>query len=253
MKIAFISDLHSNLEASISVLNDINSKGIENVYCLGDLVGYGPNPNEVVQLIRERNITSIMGNYDDAVAYDKTSCGCSYNPGRENRVGDDSLNWTITNLSNSNKQFLRSLPKALTLKIEELNILMVHGSPKNPLFEYLKPDMNNNDLKEALNNVSADVIVCGHTHKIMGKHLANKSILNPGSVGRTKDGKPLATYLILDVNDGVFSYEFVKLEYNVKKTIEKIFKSGLPIELAVVLALGSTFDMGNDDINFKLL
>ncbi|MGC8902995.1 MAG: metallophosphoesterase family protein [Fervidobacterium sp.] len=244
-KIAFISDIHSNLEALESVLEDIKSKSIEEVYCLGDLVGYGPNPNEVIELIKSNGIITIMGNYDDAVGFEKESCGCSYNPGRETEVGDESLNWTIKVTTKENKDFLKNLPKRLSLSIEGINILLVHGSPLNYLLEYVKPSISSERLMILVKDVKEDIIVNGHTHLVMAKHLFGKTVLNPGSVGRTKDGVPGATYLILSADNGVFWYEFVHVKYDVKKTIEKMAKVGLPAELGTVLALGGTFDMGS--------
>lgn len=258
MKIAFISDIHSNLEALNAVLNDIKKRNIEKIYCLGDLVGYGPNPNEVVEIIRKMNIESVMGNYDDAIGYEKESCGCAYNPGRETEVGDESINWTIKTTSKENKEFLKSLPMKKEFEIEGVKILLVHGSPLNHLLEYVKPNITPERLKELTDSVNADIIINGHTHLMMAKHLHGKTVLNPGSVGRTKDGEPLATYLILNVENGIFNYEFIKVKYDVKTTVEKIINVGLPVELATVLALGGTFNMGKakkskkNDIGFKL-
>lgn len=243
-RVAFISDVHSNLEALEAVLKDIENRGVEEVFCLGDLVGYGPNPNEVIELIRDRNILTVCGNYDDAVGFEKDSCGCAYNPGRETEVGDESIRWTIEHTSPENKAFLRSLPKKLSLQVESVRILLVHGSPLNHLLEYVKPTISAERLKILLRNVEEDVIVNGHTHQKMARHVLGKLVLNPGSVGRTKDGRPGATYAILHVDDVVYWYEFVFVEYDVKKTVEKIVKAGLPVELGMVLALGQTFDMG---------
>ncbi|NLH36576.1 MAG: metallophosphoesterase family protein [Thermotogaceae bacterium] len=243
-KVAFISDIHSNLEALNSVLVDIERRKIKDVYCLGDLVGYGPNPNEVVEIIAQRDIPTVCGNYDDAIGYEKDSCGCSYNPGRESEVGDESLRWTIQNTTTENKEFLKSLPHRLSIEIENVKILLVHGSPMNYLLEYVQPMTSTERLKILLKNVEEDIVVNGHTHLLMAKHMLGKTILNPGSVGRTKNGKAGATYLILNIDDSVYWYESVFVEYDVKKTIEKIVSAKLPIELAMVLALGQTFDMG---------
>ncbi|WP_448374452.1 metallophosphoesterase family protein [Fervidobacterium sp.] len=243
-KLAFISDIHSNLEALNAVLEDAKSKKVDEIYCIGDLVGYGPNPNEVVEIIKELGIKTVMGNYDDAIGYEKDSCGCAYNPGRETEVGDESISWTIKNTTKENKDFLKLLPHRLTIEIEGVKILLVHGSPINYLLEYVKPSTSSERLRTLLKNVEEDIIVNGHTHLMMARHIYGKTILNPGSVGRTKDGIPGATYLILYVDNGVYWYEFVHVKYDVKTVVEKIVKAGLPVELATVLALGQTFDMG---------
>lgn len=250
MKIAFISDIHSNLEALNEVLEDIKNKKIDKTYCLGDLVGYGPNPNEVIEMIKKENIETIMGNYDDAVAYDKTSCGCTYNPGKETIIGDESLNWTIKNTKTNNKLFLKKLPKKLELEIEGLKLLLVHGSPLNNLLEYVKPNTPVERLKEIVNSTKSDIILNGHTHLPMIKYVFGKVIFNAGSVGRPKDMNPKTGYLILNIINNTFSYDFVRINYDIKTTCEKISKTGLPAELAAVLALGSSYKMyeGKDNL-----
>ncbi|QTA37507.1 metallophosphoesterase family protein [Thermosipho ferrireducens] len=247
-RIAFISDIHGNIEALEAVLNDIEKKNIEEIYCLGDLVGYGPEPDEVIKKIREKNIISVKGNYDDAVGNEKSDCGCSYSPGRETEIGNESLNWTIKNVTNENKEFLNSLPETYNFEIEGIKVLLVHGSPLNPLFEYLHSRTSSDRLKKVVESTDAEIIICGHTHHMLAKHLSGKSLLNPGSVGRTKDGfSGGASYLIVEFDRGVYSYSFEIVKYDVKTTIEKIIKAGLPEELAIILALGETFNMRNSE------
>ena len=256
MRIVFFSDIHGNLEALEAVLKDIQSQNIERIYCLGDLVGYGPQPQEVVQRIRDLKIPTIMGNYDDAIGYEKKSCGCAYNPGRETEVGDESLNWTITNTSAAAKEFLRSLPHTLEFEEEGVKFLLVHGSPVDHLLEYIRPDTSSERLQKVLERVKADVVVNGHTHLPMVRWAMGKLVFNDGSVGRPKDGNPKACYLIIDVVQQSISYEFRRVEYDVKSTVEKITEVGLPAELALVLVLGKGYEMGQskskNTIDFKI-
>lgn len=245
MRIAFISDIHGNLEALNSVLKDIEKQNVDKIYCLGDLVGYGPNPNEVIEKIKTLKIQCIMGNYDDAVGNERKSCGCAYNPGRETEVGEESINWTIKNTTYENKEFLKKLPKKFYIEVEKIKILLVHGSPLNELLEYVKPNIDTKRLKRLINNVKEDIIINGHTHISMEKNINGKTVYNAGSVGRTKEGVPEAIYLIIEINNGVYSHKFRRVKYNTQKTCEKIISSGLPIELALVIALGSTYDMGS--------
>lgn len=244
MKIAIISDIHGNKEALDAVLKDINRREISEIYCTGDLVGYGPNPNYIVEKIKELKIKTIMGNYDDAIGNEKESCGCSYSPGRETEVGDESINWTIKNTKAENKEFLKKLPKKMNFEIEGVKILLVHGSPLNYLLEYVKPNTKPERLKILAKSFEEEIVINGHTHLSMQKTIEGKTFYNAGSVGRTKEGQPKAVYLILDIENRVISHEFVKIDYDVKATIEKINKIGLPPELGTVLALGKTYDMG---------
>lgn len=244
MKLAFISDVHGNIEALNAVLEDIKAKRVDRLYCLGDLVGYGPDPEEVVKTIIKQNITTIMGNYDDAIGNEKESCGCSYKPGRETEVGVITLNWSIRNTSDVSKAFLKSLPHKLEFELEGVKFLLVHGSPLNYLLEYVKPDTESKRLEQIVSSTNADVIINGHTHLPMAMWVKGKYIFNAGSTGRPKDGDPRACYLIIDLDKGALKYEFVRVKYPVKLTIEKLAKYKLPMELATVLALGSSFDMG---------
>ncbi|PLV60397.1 metallophosphoesterase [Thermotoga sp. KOL6] len=252
MKLAFLGDVHGNLEALEAVLRDIEGRGIDEIFCLGDLVGYGPDPEAVVQTIKAKGIKTIMGNYDDAVGFSRENCGCSYAPGRESEVGDISLKWTIEHTSEDTKDFLRTLPKRLSFEVEGVRFLLVHGSPLNELLEYVKPTTSAKRLKEIIESVEENIVVNGHTHLPMTKWVGGKLILNPGSVGRPKDGDSRASYIIVEVNKGVVWFEFVRVSYDVKKTVEKIVKNGLPVELATVLALGQTFDMGPGKPEFFL-
>jgi len=229
---------------SIVTQQMVYHRSIQKVYCLGDLVGYGPDPEAVIHRVKEEGIETLMGNYDDAVGYNKKSCGCSYAPGKETEVGDLSLRWSIEHTSDAAKNFLRRLPKRIEFKKEDVRFLLVHGSPLDELLEYITPDTPVRRLKEIARAVDADVIVSGHTYLPMVEWVQGKLFLNPGSVGRPKDGDPKASYLLMNIENGVTSWSFVKVPYDVKTTCEKIIQRGLPTELAVVLALGQSYDMG---------
>jgi predicted phosphodiesterase len=109
-RIAVFSDVHSNLPALQRVLDDIKEEGIGEIYCLGDLVGYDPFPNEVIEIIRKRRIKTVQGNYDEGVGYDGDGCGCAYITEREKETGVISLEWTKAHTSEENKGYLRRLP-----------------------------------------------------------------------------------------------------------------------------------------------
>ena len=244
MRIAFIADVHGNLEALEAALRDIELRSVDKVYCLGDLVGYGPDPEAVVSEIEKRRVETIMGNYDDAVGYGKESCGCSYAPGRETEIGDTSLSWSIKNTSDKVKKFLKKLPRRIEFEVEKAKFLLVHGSPLDELLEYVTPLTSPERLKEIVSATEADVVVSGHTHLPMARWVHGKLLINPGSVGRPKDGDPRASYMMVDVEGGVISWNIVRVTYDVKKTCEKIASRGLPAELSVVLALGKSYNMG---------
>jgi predicted phosphodiesterase len=113
MRIAIISDIHGNLPALDAMLADIQTRTLDALYCLGDLVGYAPFPNEVTARIHEMRIPTIMGNYDDGVGFDRSECGCAYRDPGERERGDRSLMWTRAQVTPDNKAFLRELVKEI--------------------------------------------------------------------------------------------------------------------------------------------
>src|SRR6056297_712990 len=130
MRIAIFSDIHGNIEALKEVIEDIKRAEVDRMYCLGDLVGYGPHPNQVIELIRKSNIETIMGNYDQGVGYDLDDCGCAYTTKEEQKLGDQSLNWTKNKVTDQNKEFLKNLKEKIKFEVDGKNILLVHGSPR---------------------------------------------------------------------------------------------------------------------------
>src|SRR6056297_2278159 len=109
MKIAVFSDIHGNIEALQKVMEDIKRAEVDKIYCLGDLVGYGPYPNEVIELIKENEIETVMGNYDEGVGFDLEDCGCAYKTKVKQKLGDRSLTWTQKEVTDENKEFLKAL------------------------------------------------------------------------------------------------------------------------------------------------
>jgi predicted phosphodiesterase len=140
MKIALFSDIHANIDALKPVLNDIEQRKPDAVYCLGDLVGYAPYPNEVVEMIRSKGIPVIAGNYDQGVGLYSDDCGCAYKTPEDEVRGVDSITYTNRIISSENRAYLRSLPAHFRLEFDvngsPWNFLMVHGSPSK-INEYL--------------------------------------------------------------------------------------------------------------------
>lgn len=237
MKIAFIADIHSNIHALSEVLRDIDGKNIEHVYCLGDLVGYMPFPNEVIDMIKSRNVRTVRGNYDESVGEDLLVCGCDYKTPKDMELASRSLLWTQENTSAQNKQYLRSLPASIELDIGRRHVLLVHGSPRKNN-EYLYE--NSPELKEIAAEADFDVLVCGHTHLPYYKVLNGKHIINAGSAGKPKHMSPAATYVIADISDESIMVEIVEVPYDFEKTAKAIEDSDLPDEFAIPVRVGSS-------------
>lgn len=223
MKIAVISDIHSNIYALINVLEDIDSEKVDTIICLGDLVGYGPHPNETISIIKRRNILCIKGNYDNSVTDNKFSYI------RETSINNFSLPWTVNELRAENKAYLNGLPSSLTIKNGNKNFLFVHGSPYS-INEYLFPDADNTIAY--LNNIKEDVLVCAHTHLPSVKEIDKKIYINVGSVGKPKIGRPNSTYCIIETDDeDKIKVSFKEITYEVKKIIKDMTMLNFPLKL----------------------
>lgn len=223
MKLAVISDIHSNLYALMKVLDDIDSEDVTSIICLGDLVGYGCHPNEVISLIKRRNILSLKGNYDASVVDN------SYTYIRNTETNSFSLPWTFDELRASNKFFLSSLPTSMTLDFGNRKIKLVHGSP-DKINEYLTEDYEN--LDAIMSNLSEDVLICAHTHMPYIKNFNNKLLINAGSVGKPKNGSPNATYAILEIYDNMpIKAKIKSVEYDYNKIIKDMQLNKFPSRL----------------------
>ena len=208
--IGIIADIHANLPALQAVLEKLS--GAEAIYCAGDIVGYGPYPAEVIEVVREENIISVMGNHDYAVG-DRSVWGW-FNP-----VARKALEFTVGALTPEEKSYLISLP----WKIEREDFILVHGSPRDPLFEYLLPG----SLPPA-----PKLNIIGHSHI----QFLEGMWLNPGSVGQPRDNNPEAAFAVLHPEKGEIKLE--RTPYNVEEVVEEILKVGLPEFLAMRLLEG---------------
>lgn len=228
MRIAVFSDIHANLPALQSVLKDIRRTGVDVMVCLGDLVGYAPFPNEVIETVRDLEIPTIMGNYDQGVGFDLEDCGCAYRTEKEKALGQESLHWTRNTVTPKNKDFLRNLLPRYELEVGAFRFLFVHGSPRR-INEYLFPDRPDSSFLHMMAGESANVLVCGHTHIPFFREVNGLFIVNDGSVGRPKDGDWRATWALLEVEEKL-RVSFCRCEYDLTLLKEAYPRSGLPGE-----------------------
>lgn len=229
MRIAFFSDVHSNLPALEAVLADIAAVGVGERYALGDLVGYAPWPNEVLERLQAEGIGSVMGNYDEGTGFDKDECGCAYTNPIEEALGDQSFAWTKAHTSEANKAWLRSLRREIRFESDGKHFLLVHGSPRR-INEYLYEDKPEATFARIVQGAGADVIVCSHTHRPYDKTVGAARFINDGSAGKPKDGDPRACWALLETATGAI--EFRRVEYDVERTAQAILDSDLPAEFA---------------------
>ncbi len=233
MKTAVLSDIHGNLEALQSVLSDIQTQQVDRIFCLGDVVGYGPNPRECVDIVRRFDLC-ILGNHDQAALFD---------PEGFSHGAEQAIFWTRRQLETGEDRdealarwhFLCGLPRTYS----EGDRLFVHGSARNPLCEYVFPeDIYNPKKLEKIFSLISGVCFQGHTH-VPGVFFesaqfmqpsefeggvyqlgSEKAMINVGSVGQPRDGDPRSSYVILDEQ----SVEFRRVSYPVEVTAGKIYE-----------------------------
>jgi len=227
-ELAIISDIHANLEALEAVL--LETGGLETI-CLGDLVDYGANPNEVVELVRKRGIRTIMGNHDWAAVNGDTSM---FNP----RAAMSSI-WTQRNLTRENLEYVRALPSEFRVPFEGPEAYFTHGSPDDRLWEYVDPRTHGDMFGHYLAKLGVALIGLGHTHVPYVWEGEGKIVFNPGSVGQPRDGDARASFALLFVEGKGVRVETRRAEYDIEKAASKIREAGLPESHASRLFAGT--------------
>jgi predicted phosphodiesterase len=247
MRYALISDIHANLPALEAVLADIAARpDVGATYHLGDLVGYGPSPNEVVARLEAEGIAGVAGNYDSTVATDYKHCGCRYEEARQEELSHLSYEWTRAHVSPETKEWLGGLPFRIDLRplgghIAGPTVTLLHGNQVlNTVYvDDERPDAILEKMGSAVGARAGDVVCFGHTHKPWHRVVRDAHFVNTGSVGRPKDGDWRAGYVLLDVNANAgVSVEFVRVEYDVERAARSIVESDLPNDFADYLRTG---------------
>jgi predicted phosphodiesterase len=199
-RFALISDIHGNLPALDAALADIETHSAAAVtYCLGDLVGYGPDPGGVVERIRSLGIPTIRGNYDDGIGNRRGECGCYYVTDQAKQDGAASYVFTDAALSDADHEWLASLPSEIRLEVQGLRVLLAHGSPRK-INEYLLPDRTDEQLIRLAVQADADLVCVGHVHVPYHRSMTAESgrrihYVSSGSVGKPKDGDSRAGWI----------------------------------------------------------
>jgi len=210
-RIALFSDIHGNLPALDAVLADPSGEGITEAYCLGDLVGYGPDPADVIARIRESGIPTIRGNYDDGIGARRGECGCYYGTEQARLDGAASYAFTDSALDEADHNWLAALPDEIRFVHDGVRVLLAHGSPRK-INEYLLPDRLDGQLLRLAEQADADVVGVGHTHIPYHRRMSDPSghtvhYVSCGSVGKPKDGDARACWveMIIGMRDEVLS------------------------------------------------
>jgi predicted phosphodiesterase len=226
VKILILSDIHSNYEALLAVANA--EKRVDQIWCLGDLVDYGPQPAEVVQWIRHHARLCVRGNHDFALAFNE-DCRCGK---RFRQLSQASRQMNRQLLTSDQIAWLKLLPDTEETVLQNCRFRLAHATPNGNLYRYLTPGITDIELAGELDGILADVVFCGHTHFPMIRKVDSKLFVNPGSVGQPRDGDPRACYAVWD--DGVVKLR--RASYDIAKTAEKLRGCSLPRGMADQLA-----------------
>jgi predicted phosphodiesterase len=253
---ALLSDVHANLPALEAVLADLDARtDVDAVYHLGDLVGYAPWPDEVVQLLKDRSIPGVAGNYDSTTATDYKHCGCRYEDARQEELSHLSYEWTRAHVSQETKRYLGSLPFRIDVRplgghVAGPRLILLHGNPvlNTVYWTEDRSDRFCMQMAETVGAKAGDVIAFGHTHRSWHREVEGIHFANTGSVGRPKDGDPRAGYALVTMGGSTVDVRMVRVDYDIDRAAEGIRASELPDDFAEVLRTGgkSPADVGSD-------
>ena len=239
MRIALIGDVHGNLPALEAVLSHSKNQDIQTIWNLGDFVGYGAYPDEVVKLLRQYEATSILGNYDRKVLKVEEK-GKEYAQ-RKTPQKWLAFKWAYEHLSSESRAYLKSLPEQRLINMEGLTILLTHGSPIDRN-EHLGPATPTARLRGLTHTTQAKMVLCAHSHQSFKRQVDDVLFINPGSVGRPDDGDPRASYAVLSFNSDLPHVTHHRVLYDVEKAIAAIHAAHLPVEFAQMARLGRSLE-----------
>jgi predicted phosphodiesterase len=238
MRYALIGDVHANLPALEAVLRDVQGRSPDVVYHLGDLVGYAPWPNEVVDRVRAEQIEGIAGNYDSTIA-------TGDRPPGQDEASSLTFEWTMRETTAANREYLAALPFRLDVRplgghTPGPTLTLVHATPTLNTVAWWShlPDEKHREMAAQAGARSGDVIAFGHIHRPWYREIDGVHFVSIGSVGRPKDGDPRACYVVLEMGDGAVSAEHVRVEYDVEAAARGIAASELPDDYGDFLRTG---------------
>jgi putative phosphoesterase len=240
MRIALLGDIHANLPALQAVLEHAQYHDIGAIWNVGDLVGYGPFPNEVIQVLRSTDAVSICGNYDlKVIAFPEKKDKWRKSKRAEKYTA---FKWAYETLTSSNRRYLAKLPEEVRIKVTGRRILLTHGSPAS-MDEHLTLATPVERLQELGRLAHADLVICGHSHQAFTRLVGDTLFINTGSVGRPGDGDPRAAYAILDINRKRVEVEHYRVEYDIPAVVAEVGRAGLPEAFAEMFIRGYDLDV----------
>jgi predicted phosphodiesterase len=236
MRIALFGGIYSNYLALEAAIHDARGRGVDAIYCLGDLGAFGPHPDRAIELLREHNIACVRGNYDDSIGRELADCQCGYTDPRDNHFAQISYDYTLANTSPGNRAWLRALPGEIRLDVGGWRVLLCHGSPRR-MNEFLWESTSSTHFLASLcEQHAADVICTTHTGLKWQRALpGGKQIVNVGVLGRPEnDGQTNVWYTVLSQSDAAF----IPITYDHQRLTAEIRSQRLPQEFIDTILTG---------------
>ncbi|HSK93124.1 MAG TPA: metallophosphoesterase family protein [Candidatus Angelobacter sp.] len=230
MRIAVIGDVHANLPALRAVLDDVERIGADALYCVGDVVGRGPHPNEVVDELRRLEVPTVQGNWDEAVGMDREQTGAAWSSAEAEAAGERSMRWTAETMTEENRSWLRQLPTTLRVTLGGRSAYFFHGSPLRES-EYLWADRPSRVFARIASDEADDLFCFGHTHEAWHRVVGQAHFVATGSVGCGTEGDARARYAVIYIGEPDIAVGFRSVDYDHVPVVRDMAARGLSVEL----------------------
>jgi putative phosphoesterase len=230
MRIAVIGDIHANLPALRAVIDDVARIGADAIYCVGDVVGRGPHPNEVVDELRRLEVPTVQGNWDEAVGMDRDQTGATWATAEAEATGNASMRWSADQLSEGNKAWLRQLPQSMRVTVAGRSVHLFHGAPYKQT-EYLWAARPSRVFARLASEEADDLFCFGHTHEAWHRVVGQAHVVACGSVGCGTDGDARARYAVVYIGEPDIAVGFRAVDYDHASVVRDMAAIGQPIDL----------------------
>ena len=230
MRIAVLGDIHANLPALEAVLDDVARIGADAAYCTDDVVGRGPHPNEVTDLLRRLEIPTVQGNWDEAVGMDREQTGASWATIGAEVEGTASMRWTANVMTDENRAWLRHLPGSLRVTIAGRSMFLFHGSPIRQ-GEYLWSERPSRVFSRIASDEADDLFCFGHTHEAWHHVVGQAHFVAAGSVGCGTEGDARARYAVIYIGEPDIAVGFRAVDYDHVGVVHDMAAVGRSVDL----------------------